>query len=456
MNNIYHKLIKHEIENVFPWDSVYQCDEIEFMEFDKMLHHLSIRNFDEVIELANIFECEHFLVYHYCAYASFAKRDFSNQIKFSALSIQKNNSAEYEFQKNRAATLLFDGVIRGGFSPASHFDLIRFNKHIYNFYKCIIDIIHGDIERNSELLSFHFRNMPIGSTIPLHNGAKTLTSPSEIKKIESENSPCELFDFLVHEDIIEHYPVNDRVIYYTACDVNYFNLFSEQYLSGLEITHPNALVHIDILTPDDVEVKMPALSSVKSNKNLRINFTITKFKPIKRLVEKPFFASYRFAKLSRYLLIYNIPLLTTDIDLIPNKIDPLNLSTKDVVVYQDAGRNYYPWQRYPAGWLLTKPEMECFNFLDTLKKCINFHLRKASFFNVGIWFIDQSLLFSIIRKNINSNSFNLGGSQSKKPLFFNFNYGSEIKKISLKDNSKHSHMELTLSVLRTQITQDRS
>ncbi len=449
MTDLYDFLLK-DIGTSFPWDSKLPAD------FDKdksdvhMTYYLLV-NFRhaEVIKKAEDNLSLGFAYQLFAAYSCFATFQFQKLGYFAERVLSDKEIDAYPFQKNRCLTLLFDSIVRGGGNPN---ELNKYTKNsvLNDFYQSIFDIKSGQMETAPKLLRQNIKKIPAGAMIGLFNGAKTVLSPREISRLSSSPVLGVNLKLYYHKDYIKHLPTDTDVLYFAACDKTYFLKYAPFFIKGIEILNPDAIVHIDILC-DEGFTEQDVFNAVPQTK-IRFNYTLTN-DPVgsSGIIKIPFYASYRFIVLDRYLGLYDIPIIITDIDLIPENNNEFVLNSSSAIIIRDFGVNYYPWQRYPAGWIAVKPETEACKFISILKCYLCAVLEKASFFNEGVWFLDQSALFSVITMLKNSmNDYRIGKYTSDKKPYFNFNYGSQKTLHVSAVKTKVEHMDCTLKLIAEQ------
>lgn len=222
-----------------------------------------------------------------------------------------------------------------------------------------------------------------------------------------------------------------RSVIFAACDSNYFEMFSDVFISSFDFHLKDKICHIHVVNPTDAIIEKAIVIS-KCLSNFNFSYERSGFNsPI-------YFAASRFVVLEQIVDLYDMDVLVCDID--AAFIDDFSVNhilggEHNIVVKADAkcSLHSYPWRGLAAGFFAVKNDRLTIDFVRSLKSFImNFILDSA---HEKIWYFDQTAIYCLLKHF----------SQSSKSFSSGFIYGETSKMIVYPDARKETKEEFALN-----------
>ena len=187
-----------------------------------------------------------------------------------------------------------------------------------------------------------------------------------------------------------------ELVAFVSCDPEYFNRFSECFLSTIKETNSEVTVHFHVIGQAESIAKQRGanLDLIRTNKKIDIQYSFER-KPDHN--NTTYYALSRFINAHRIIQHYNSPIVICDID--SAVIGDLKL-VKSFVGQNDVGvdANYdqnafrkYPWNSISGGYLYINNTNRGIEYAKTLSKLMMEIFDPSS---PKTWWLDQSVLYS--------------------------------------------------------------
>ena len=354
------------------------------------------------------------------------------------LDMIKNGASAPDFEK--LAVNIIDSILDKNHEKSiaitsciiTYIETLHGRSTLTKFYAAIIDWSEGFYESACQKFN-HIKAAELSKLDRHASGCLSMRYGNSLNKILNTSELNEL-DISTPPN---YRPTEFNNIIFAACDADYFEKFSNLFISSVIKNSPNSFCHIHIANPTE-ETNRIINYFYKKYPDSGIHFSLQSNAPN----NKTYYACLRFLCLELILKFYTGKMVfVCDIDAaFVGNLDELifkksNFNTPDFTIKKvvNAKKIHYPWRKIAAGFILLKNSHESIAFIKKIRTYIQFILNNTDSSNT--WYLDQSVLACLIAmEEQNENS----------SLKISYSYGETSKIIRYPDASFETKEEFSL------------